>query len=172
VTTDRGLTVEVEHRVSGAPEDVFTYFTDQEKYSRWKGVDAELDARPGGIYRVTMAPDLWVRGEYVAVEPPHRILLTWGIESTFDLPQGLAQVPPGSSTVEFSFVADGDGTIIRVRHMGLPTEEASFAHELGWKSYLPRLTAILAGADAGADPVLPMAEILYARDAGTPATGT
>ena len=69
--------VELEQRVKGAPETVFEYFTDPEKYSRWQGVEAELDARPGGIFKVTTAPDVRARGKYVAVEPPRRILLTW-----------------------------------------------------------------------------------------------
>jgi hypothetical protein len=66
--------------------------------------------------------------------------------------------------VEFRFVADGDGTIIRVRHRGLPTEEAHFAHELGWNSYLPRLAAVREGHDPGEHPVGAMAEALSQRD--------
>ena len=166
MTDGQTWTVELQHRVGGTPEAVFEYFTDQEKYRRWKGVDAELDARPGGVYRVTMAPEVWVRGKYVVVEPPHRLVMTWGFESTLNLPRGLAQVPPGSSTVEFRFVPDGDGTIIRVRHRGLPSEEAHFAHELGWNSYLPRLAALWEGSDPGEQPVSAMAETLYGRDAG------
>ena len=74
---DQGWTVEVEHRVSGSPDAVFAYFTDPEKHRRWYGVDVELDPRPGGAYRVMVAPQVWARGEYLAVEPPHRLLLTW-----------------------------------------------------------------------------------------------
>jgi uncharacterized protein YndB with AHSA1/START domain len=165
VTVGQSWTVELEHRVGGSPETVFEYFTDPEKYRRWKGIDAELDARPGGIYRVTMAPEVWVRGEYVVVESPHRLVMTWGFEGSPMLPRGLARVPPGSSTVEFTFVPDGDGTIIRVRHSGLPTEEAQFAHKLGWNSYLPRLAAVRAGRDPGEHPVIAMAEVLFGRDA-------
>jgi uncharacterized protein YndB with AHSA1/START domain len=165
MTVDQDWTVALEHRVAGTPETVFEYFTDPEKYRRWKGIDAELDARPGGIYRVTMAPGVWVRGEYVLVEPPHLLVMTWGFESTQALPRGLAQVPPGSSTVEFRFELDGDGTIVRIRHRGLPTEEAHFAHELGWKSYLPRLMAVRQDGDPGEHPVIAMAETLFRRDA-------
>ena len=169
-TPDQGWTVEVEHRVSGSPDAVFAYFTDPEKHRRWYGVDVELDPRPGGAYRVMVAPQVWARGEYLAVEPPHRLLLTWGWEGNLDLPHTLQGVPPGSSTVEFRFVPDGDGTIIRVRHTGLPTEDAGWAHRLGWDSYLPRLVAILAGDDPGEDPMRTVAAALYDRDAGGPAS--
>jgi uncharacterized protein YndB with AHSA1/START domain len=158
-------TVEVEHRVSGSPDEVFEYFTDPEKYRRWQGMEAELDPRPGGIYEVTMAPGTRVRGKYVAVERPNRVTVTWGFESNLEIPRGLAHVPPGSSTVEFSFVPDGDGTIIRVKHTGLPTEEARTAHELGWEAYLSRLVTITQGADAGRDPVLRLTAALYQKDA-------
>jgi uncharacterized protein YndB with AHSA1/START domain len=166
MTPERGFAVEIEHRVSGSPETVFAYFTDPDKHRRWMGAEVELDARPGGIYRVTMAPEVWVRGEYLAVEPPHRLLLTWGWESGIELPNGLQQVRPGSSAVEFRF-EDGDGAIIRVRHLGLPTEEARWTHGLGWNGYLPRLVAVLEGDDPGKDPIMALAATFYARDAGS-----
>jgi uncharacterized protein YndB with AHSA1/START domain len=162
---DLGFAVELEHRVSGSPETVFAYFTDPDKHRRWMGAEVELDARPGGVYRVTMAPEVSVRGEYLAVEPPHRLLMTWGWESGIELPSGLQQVPPGSSAVEFRFVEDGDDTIIRVRHLGLPTEDARWSHGLGWKSYLPRLVAVLNDDDPGKDPILTLAATFYDRDA-------
>jgi uncharacterized protein YndB with AHSA1/START domain len=166
MTAAPSWTVELEHRVAAPPETVFEYFTDPEKYRRWKGVDAELDARPGGVYNVTMGPRVRVRGTYLAVEPPRRLLLSWGWESSVALPRGMDQVPPGSSTVEFTFVEDGDGTLIRVRHTGLPTEEARWAHELGWNGYLPRLGAVVEGEDPGEDPFWTLTPVLYGHQAG------
>jgi uncharacterized protein YndB with AHSA1/START domain len=167
MSTESPWTLELEHRLEGSPETVFAYFVEPDKYRRWKGLEAELDPRPGGAYRVTMAPDVWVRGEYLAVEPPHRLLMTWGFESTLDLPKGLKQVPAGSSTVEFLFTPAGSQTVVRVRHLGLPTELSHWAHGLGWKNYLGRLAALLEGDDPGEDPIIAMAETLYARDAET-----
>jgi uncharacterized protein YndB with AHSA1/START domain len=166
MTADQTVTVELEHRVSGSPEIVFEYFTDPEKYRRWHGVTAELDARPGGVYRLlTVPPDVWIEGEYVAVDPPRRIVLTWGWQSSsIELPGCLRQVAPGSSTVEFTFVPDGDATVIRVRHSGLPSELAARGHTLGWDSYLARLAAILEGKDGGEDPALSIATTYYAWD--------
>lgn len=163
-TSARTWSVEVEQRVHGSPETVFSYFTDPDKYRRWKGVEAELDARPGGIYRVTMAPGVWVRGKYLAVEPPHRLLISWGFEGTMPLPEGLGQVAPGSSTVELNFIEDGDGTVVRLRHTGLPSEKARWAHRQGWDGYLPRLVAVAAGEDPGDDPLTKLAPVLYERD--------
>jgi uncharacterized protein YndB with AHSA1/START domain len=165
MSPENDWSVELEHRVSGSPDEVFDYFTDPEKYRRWQGQKADLDPRPGGLYQVTVAPDVRIRGKYVAVERPRRVMMTWGFESILEIPRGLAQVPPGSSTVEFSFEPDGDGTIIRVRHTGLPSDEAREAHQLGWDAYVSRLATVTQGADPGRDPVIRLTAALFDKDA-------
>jgi uncharacterized protein YndB with AHSA1/START domain len=148
---EEGRTVEVSHRVAGRPEIVFPYFTDSEKYTRWKGLEADLDARPGGVYRVMMLNGVWCEGEYLIVEPPHRLVFSWGWKGD-RLPAGFADVPPGTTTVEVTFVQDGDGTIIRLRHTGLPTEDALNVHLFGWTTYFGRLEILRAGGDPGPEP--------------------
>lgn len=166
MTVEQGFSVEVEHRVNAAPDVVFEYFVDPDKYRQWQGIEANLDPRPGGLYEISLAPGSFIRGEYLTVERPRRVVMTWGFEgTTFELPRGLAQVPPGSSTVEFSFLADGDGTIIRMRHTGFPTAEAVQAHQLGWDAYLTRLVALMNGEDPGRDPVVKLTATLYELDA-------
>src|SRR5205085_2366387 len=61
-----------------------------------KGTTAQLDARPGGLYRVLMPSGDRVRGKYVAPEPPHRVVFTWGFEGSIDLPPGASTVDPGA----------------------------------------------------------------------------
>src|SRR5437870_11259161 len=80
-----------------------------------------------------------VRGEYVAVEPPYRVVFTWGFEGSTDL-------PPGSSTVEVTLHADGDGTIVRLRHDRLPTDASREQHAVGWRHYVERLAVVAIGA--------------------------
>jgi uncharacterized protein YndB with AHSA1/START domain len=157
--------VELEYRVTGSPDEVFEYFTDPEKYRRWKGQAAELDARPGGVYRVQMTPQVWVSGRYVTVDRPRRLVMTWGFQSEdISLPRGLSQVPPGSSAVEFTFRSDGGSTIVGLRHVGLPSEEARGAHTLGWETYLSRLATLLAGRDPGDDPAISLTGALFERE--------
>ncbi len=134
-----------EVRIAARPETVFQFFTDPAKMVLWKGTDAALDPRPGGIYRVNVTGRDIARGEYVEVVPYSRIVLTWGWE-------GEGQpVPPGSSTVEVTFQPDGDGTLVRLRHSGL-TPEGAAQHAEGWEHYLPRLAIAAAGGDPGPDP--------------------
>jgi uncharacterized protein YndB with AHSA1/START domain len=87
------------------------------------------------------------RGEYVELDPPRRVVFTWGWESEGE---GHA-VPPGSSRVEVSLEPDGEGTLVRLRHVDLP-EEALEIHGQGWDLYLGRLAKVAAGEDPGPDP--------------------
>ncbi len=133
---------EIEVRVAARPETVFHFFTDPARMVQWKGTEAALDPRPGGTYRVNVTGHEVARGEYVEIVPYSRIVFTWGWES--------GPLLPGSTTVEVSFVPDGEGTIVRLRHHGL-SGEALQSHEMGWRHYLPRLVEAAAGRDPGPD---------------------
>lgn len=137
--------VEQEIRVAAPPEVVFPYFTDPDRMRRWKGVEHKLDPRPGGTYRVDMDGQHVAHGEYLEVSPPHRLRFTWGWEGDGQL------VPPGASTVEVTLTPDGDDTIVRLVHTGLPTE-ATGSHAAGWVHYLARLSVAGGGGDPGPDP--------------------
>jgi uncharacterized protein YndB with AHSA1/START domain len=139
--------VEREIRIAARRETVFEFFTDPEKMVVWKGRDADLDPRPGGMYRVEMADRIVARGEYVEVDPPSRVVFTWGWEQA----SGAKAVPPGSSRVEVTLDPDGDGTLVRLRHLDLP-EEARELHGQGWDVYLARLEVAAAGGDPGPEP--------------------
>ena len=140
-TTDA---VEREVRINARPETVFAFFTDPEKMTRWKGISAELDPRPGGVYRVNVTGQNTARGTYVEVVPFSRVVFTWGWEEDPNL-------PPGASTVEVTLTPDGSGTIVRLRHYGLNQEQQK-SHAEGWEHYLARLALAGKGRDPGPDP--------------------
>jgi uncharacterized protein YndB with AHSA1/START domain len=86
------------------------------------------------------------RGEFVEVDPPRRVVFTWGWD------RSERPVPPGSSTVEVVLEPAGDGTRLTLRHSGLPDEEQVAQHGHGWEHYLERLRVAAAGGDPGRDP--------------------
>jgi uncharacterized protein YndB with AHSA1/START domain len=137
--------VELEVRLAAPPDEVFGFLTHADRYVRWQGVRAELDPRPGGVYRVWMDARTVARGEFVEVESPWRVVFTWGWE-------GDERVPPGSTTVELTLQPDGDGTVLRLRHTGLPDGEAAALHEEGWRFFTDRLVATVRGEDPGPVP--------------------
>ncbi len=141
-TTDGASVVEFSVRLGARPDQVFPYLTQPDRYVRWQGIKAELDPRPGGVFRVWMDANTIASGEYVEVEPPHRVVFTWGWEGD----QG---VPPGSTTVVVTLEADGDGTLLSLRHTGLPGDEASALHDEGWRYFAGRLVLAAAGSDPG-----------------------
>ena len=139
--------VEQEIRIDARPETVFEFFVDEQKMVRWKGKEAELDPRPGGVYRVVINDRAIARGEFVELDPPRRVVFTWGWEGDEN------PVAPGSSTVEVELAPDGDGTIVRLVHRDLPDEQQREQHAHGWSHFLARLAEAAAGRDPGPDPM-------------------
>lgn len=146
--------VEITRRIAASPETVFAYFTDPERYRRWQGVDAELDPRPGGVFKVTVSgrSRAVARGRFVTVDPPTTIVFTWGWDPIESALPGMPEVPPGSSRVEVTLTPDGDGTLMRLRHTGLPTAVARDFHAGGWTLSVDRLVLAAAGSDPGPNP--------------------
>jgi uncharacterized protein YndB with AHSA1/START domain len=120
-----------EIRIQASPATVFAYFTDAARHVRWLGRQATLDPRPGGIYRCVVNETATIVGEYVVVDPPRRVVFTWGFA-------GDQAVPPGTSTVTVTLVPDGSGTLLTLVHTGLP-HPALEAHHTGWQGYLDQL---------------------------------
>lgn len=135
----------VERLLAPGPAEVFGFLTDQARYTRWMGRTAELDPRPGGIYRVAFSEEAVALGEYVAVEPPTRIVFTWGWV-------GSDVIPPGSSTVEITLEPQGGGTRLVLRHSGIEDAHQLSEHTDGWHHYLARLEKVSGGGDAAPEP--------------------
>ena len=130
-------------RIAAPPADVFPYLTDAALVVRWMGDWADLQPTPGGTYAVDVN-GVPIRGEYVAVDPPHRVVFTWGAA-------GNDTLAPGSTTVEIVLRPDGAGTVVDLVHRGLPPDEMP-KHEVGWGHFLGRLVVAAAGGDPGPDP--------------------
>jgi uncharacterized protein YndB with AHSA1/START domain len=130
-------TIEREIRVEASVDTVFSYFIDPAKIVRWMGTTATLEPRPGGDFRIDYNGKDIARGTYLEVDRPRRVVFTWGWEMPGD------PVPPGASTVEVTLTPSGAGTIVRLRHSGLPTESVD-GHAEGWDYFLPTLAGTAA----------------------------
>ncbi|CAN5232215.1 hypothetical protein BH18ACT5_BH18ACT5_10170 [soil metagenome] len=86
------------------------------------------------------------RGEFVELIPDHRVVFTWG---WIDHP-GLS---PGSSTVEIDLTSEGEGTLLKPTHRGLPPDEVA-THVTGWNHYTSRLAITAEGGEPGPDLLL------------------
>ena len=131
--------------IDASPETVWEFLVDPEKLMRWKGINADLETQPGGIFRCEVIPGHIARGEYVEIDKPNKLVFTWGWDGNED-------VPPGSSTIVIELASDGDGTSLRFVHKDLPNAEAIASHAHGWDHYLPRLETAARGGNPGEDP--------------------
>jgi uncharacterized protein YndB with AHSA1/START domain len=129
--------------IAASPEAIYPYLTRAEAIVTWMGDYAVLDAVPGGEFHLDIN-GVPVRGRYLELDPPHRLVVSWGHAGS-DL------LPPGSSTVEITLTAIPDGTRVSIEHRDLPPEEAD-AHAVGWPHFLFRLTMVTQGQDPGPDP--------------------
>jgi uncharacterized protein YndB with AHSA1/START domain len=147
-TTAEATAVERELEIAASPETVWEFLVDPDKAKRWMGIDVSLDPHPGGVYRIEVIPGHIAAGEFVEVDPPRRLVYTWGWEQS-----GGEQSPvrPGSSTIEIELRPTASGTHLRFVHRDLPSAESAESHAHGWDHYLERLGIAAAGGDAGTD---------------------
>lgn len=142
--TDLGV-LEVSVHIAAQPETVFPYFTDPARYVRWMGNQATLEPVPGGSYRVEMGGGVEASGVFVEVDPPRRLVFTWGWNHDH-------AVAPGTTRVVVTFEAEDEGTRVVLRHYDLPEIEQRDHHGKGWEMYLGRLRTAVLGGDPGPDP--------------------
>jgi uncharacterized protein YndB with AHSA1/START domain len=136
--------IETSVHIDASPRAVFRFFVDPTRMREWMGRAADLDPRPGGVFRVDVSDGHVVRGAYLEVVPDERVVFTFGWEGDDD-------VPPASSTVEIVLTRHGDGTVVRLRHLGLPDDRARAQHGERWEHSTSRLAIAATGGDPGAD---------------------
>ena len=101
---------------------------------------AQMDARPGGAYRIVMhmadGSTMPVFGTYREVRAPERIAFTWRWEE--DNP---ADEYDSLVTLDFNDV-NGDTELV-LTHEQLRTEESRGNHEHGWTAIVDQLASVV-----------------------------
>lgn len=131
--SDPATPLRFETRINATREEIFPYLIESNLFVQWLGTSAELNPTPGGEFAVDFE-DTQARGHYIAVDPPHRVIFTWGIP-------GSDELPAGSTTVEITLTTDGDGTIVQLLHRDLPSDQRE-GHEAGWITCLNALARV------------------------------
>lgn len=116
--------------IEATPDQVFPFFIDPSRLTQWLGHAAELDPVVGGRFAVDINHRL-VRGSYLEIKPPDRVVFTWG-------DAGSAALPPGASRVEVDLEPAGHRTKVTLSHHGL-SGETRVDHARGWPVVLQRL---------------------------------
>ena len=124
-------------------EEVFRHLTDPAAITRWMGQHATLEPAVGGVFELDIN-GVPIRGRYLEIDPPRRVVVSWGVAGNTDL-------PPGATQVEFTLTPTAAGTRLRLVHRDLPPQQASI-HATGWQHFVDRLTCAACGVDPGPDP--------------------
>ena len=130
-------TVRISKTMPARREDVFNAWLDADGMRHWmcpgdiRKTDAEIDARVGGKFRIVMhgeENDYEMTGEYVEIDPPHRLVFTWE-----------SNVTTGKSLLTLEFHESGDETELVLIHERLSDAETAGNYEKGWGDILEKL---------------------------------
>jgi DNA-binding transcriptional ArsR family regulator/uncharacterized protein YndB with AHSA1/START domain len=124
--------------VALTPAEALAHFTDADLLPRWLGERAELDPRAGGVFRVELGGGDVAAGTYLEVDPPQRVVFTWGAEGV------PGEFGPGTSRVEIDVLTPDGGTVVRLAHHALPPW-ARGAHLATWARQLATLAGLSGG---------------------------
>jgi uncharacterized protein YndB with AHSA1/START domain len=139
-----GDAIVVERRIAAPAHAIYPYLVDPRLTPRWLGLTSTLDARPGGAFRLESPNAMVAEGTVVETIQDRKVSFTWGWN-------GHPGVPPGSTLVEIELIPEGDGTLVRISHSRLGSDEQRI-HRQGWTHYLQRLDTAATGGDPGPDP--------------------
>ena len=129
----------VRKTIRATPERLFEAWTQPAQLRRWWGpqdvecVDAQIDLRVGGQYRIANRFSdgrvVWITGQFELIEPPERLVYTWGVE-----PQTV------SERVTVQFERHRDDTDVVVVHERIADRRLRDVHEKGWRECLEGLS--------------------------------
>jgi len=114
--------------IQAAPQTVFTFFTQNDRWASWWGPGSSIEPRSGGRVLIRHPGGIESSGEVVEVVPPERIVFTYGFASG-------NPIPPGSSLVTIQLEPLGLGTRLRLVHE-FAEPEVRDEHVQGWRYQL------------------------------------
>ena len=122
----------------GAPVDiVFAYFTDSALWAAWWGPGSEIDAVVGGRMRIRHNNGVEVAGEVVEVDPPTRIVFTYGYATSDQQPK------IGGSRVTVALEPRGTSTRLTLTHAFADVAHRG-AFVQGWRFQLSVFATVIA----------------------------
>jgi len=135
--------VRVTRVLKAAPQEVFDAWTDTHQLRQWlcpdPGEVGEVWCDPvvGGGYRLVMLFEhgaFVTSGEYLTVDPPHRLVFTWLADSTAGRP----------TQVTVTLRPEGDTTEMTITHERIPSREFGESAGSAWVNVLDKLDGVLA----------------------------
>jgi uncharacterized protein YndB with AHSA1/START domain len=135
------LALLVKRTVRAPVQRVFDAWTRPDLLVRWWGPpgvtcpQAEVDLRVGGAYAIAnQTPNgvVWIRGQFVEVDAPAKLVYTWVINDA----------PPDSQRVTVRFEPVDDHTMVTVVHERIEDPSVRESHQQGWVGCLDGLARL------------------------------
>jgi uncharacterized protein YndB with AHSA1/START domain len=134
-------------RIRATADEVFQAFVDPRVILHWWGPDegptlsAETDVRVGGRFRVAFrtvdGEHHETNGEYLELEPPRRLVMSWWWSTT----------PHLRTRVTVAIDPVDDGAQVTLVHEGFADVETRDSHEAGWAVAIAKMAARLEKTD-------------------------
>jgi uncharacterized protein YndB with AHSA1/START domain len=134
--------IEREILIPARPETVFRFLVEPELMAHWIGRALFAAATDGGLFSLqfSFGDGHTALGVFTEVRPPHRLAFSFGWE-------GSEALPPGASHVEIELQPHPEGTLLRLKHSGLPDQaDQRFGPEQQaerWSYYLHQLANVV-----------------------------
>ena len=128
--------IELSIEIAAPPEVVFKYFSDPRLYRTWMGETSYIEPHPGGTLSVAFGAGPPALGEILEWKLNERIVFNWGHGDP------ATRGTEGTSHVTISLKPTADGTLVTLRHSGLPNEMARQGTAGGWRYYLSQLSSV------------------------------
>jgi len=139
--------------IKASPQRVYDAWLNPETRMKWwcaqEGMSCDLcdiEARVGGRYRINMlSPDRTKEyicvGEFLELDPPSRIVMTWGWEKNED--EDLHGGPVHDTTLTIDIEATDEGSNLTLSHTGFTNQTQCDSHIQGWTGCLGQLAKLL-----------------------------
>lgn len=122
---------------------VFPWLTDSRRFAAWWGAGSSIEPQPGGAVRIRYPNGIEAAGAVLEIQPPARIVFSYGYASG-------EPIPPGASRVTIELVEDPAGTRLSLRHEFADATVRDH-HVQGWRYQLAVFANVVADeAFAGA----------------------
>lgn len=135
--------VEQEIEIAAPIDVVFDLITTAEGLEEWMAVEASSVLERGGLLRWRHENGAVMRGRFVEIQRPTRVVFTYGWETG-----GPPWVPPESTEVTIELRELAGGTHLHLVHRQL-TPASADEHRHGWSWFLGRLAAKATGLRHG-----------------------
>ena len=157
MSTNNSTTLHIRRFIAAPRARVFAAFANPNEIKEWLGpkeahcLDAKADVRAGGAYAFRMRSgetcedggisEITVRGEYLEVRSPERLVFTWAWEGD----------PDTGSRVTVDFLELDGGTDLQLTHEKLASAASRDRHTHGWSGSIEKLARLCAPESERAD---------------------